>query len=311
MQSADKPPSPCPESTSGSAAVFLPAPGPGLKSEQVLFVGSSNESDFETLFPTAWSRIASALPSARRMPYKPTVEQTSNWVSSLCKECAVCAEEKPIADFERPTTLCSHALIICRRCVQRSLVVAVIENGHVVLATYEHLSSQRALEADPGFRWCPRNGCGNGQLVDDIEGSRFWTCSECKCKICIRHRSLFHDGLTCDDFDKLATWKGRWLRVAARAFRPFRWRRAQRLPAGEEGAAIDAEERRARELAARKREEAASLAALRKLRVKRCPKCGQGLQKTGGCDHFICASPAGCQAQFNWSGADWAGGRSA
>lgn len=81
-------------------------------------------------------------------------------------------------------------------------------------------------------------------------------------------------------------------------FRQFRWR-AQGLPAEEERAEFQADEH-----SARKREEAANLAALKKLRVKKCPNCGQGLQKIGGCDYVTCVD---CRIGFKWSWAKWAG----
>jgi E3 ubiquitin-protein ligase RNF14 len=37
-----------------------------------------------------------------------------------------------------------------------------------------------------------------------------------------------------------------------------------------------------------------------KAHAKRCPRCGEGIQKQGGCDHMTCRRPSGCGHEFCW-----------
>lgn len=112
------------------------------------------------------------------------------------------------------------------------------------------------IERDPEFRWCPQTGCGNGQLVAEIAQSVFWTCESCRTRVCVLHRSVFHDGATCREYDE----------------------------------SVDASSNA----------DVATRAALSGLGIKLCPRCGTGLEKNQGCEHFTCRTALGCGAEFCW-----------
>merc|ERR1719428_1736630 len=57
------------------------------------------------------------------------------------------------------------------------------------------------LEQDPNFFWCAHDDCGNGQIVEDIGRNRFMRCLACGRMTCTHHRSIWHDGRTCEEYD--------------------------------------------------------------------------------------------------------------
>ncbi|KAK0610193.1 hypothetical protein B0T17DRAFT_477628, partial [Bombardia bombarda] len=60
-----------------------------------------------------------------------------------------------------------------------------------------HLES---LQNAPNFRWCMRDGCPNGDVYSLT--STMITCTECRFKMCFRHEMEWHEGYTCDQYDK-------------------------------------------------------------------------------------------------------------
>ncbi|GAQ87818.1 hypothetical protein KFL_003790060 [Klebsormidium nitens] len=258
----------------------------------------------------------------------------------VSKECMICTEKKRPTKFRLPTTQCSHQPDVCIHCLRNYLRVEVVEKGRVgellvcpspdclanvedrdlralyqagdpLIACHEKRLFERALETDPNFRWCPHNGCGNGQLIDDADESTFWSCVTCNSRVCTRHRVVFHEGMTCAEYDAIAPdsdvqENGSRRKRSWRAFFGLAPTAAWELRNAETEERKAAEKLRRRDAAARAREEAASRAALARLGVKRCPKCAQGLQKNDGCDHFTCGTAMGCKAQFCWlCMADW------
>eukprot|EP00243_Klebsormidium_subtile_P004739 TRINITY_DN18898_c0_g1_i1.p1 TRINITY_DN18898_c0_g1~~TRINITY_DN18898_c0_g1_i1.p1 ORF type:complete len:254 (-),score=35.57 TRINITY_DN18898_c0_g1_i1:609-1370(-) len=149
-------------------------------------------------------------------------------------ECKVCTEAKPQRKFMRATSGCaSHQHNICQKCLVQDIEVQMNGKGRAgallvcpsigcgsqyssedlkrvlkrspggasIVAKYEQRLLQAALERDPEFRWCPRNKCGNGQLVEAVADSTFWRCAACRTRICVQHRDVFHEGQTCQQYD--------------------------------------------------------------------------------------------------------------
>lgn len=60
----------------------------------------------------------------------------------------------------------------------------------------------KSLEKDEEFRWCAASNCGNGLLNED-SFTNFITCNKCGTNTCIKHRIVWHEGMTCDEYDDL------------------------------------------------------------------------------------------------------------
>ena len=50
------------------------------------------------------------------------------------------------------------------------------------------------------FLWCPSSGCGNGEVYAPTLNP-FVTCKKCKARICFSHQVMWHEGLTCHQYD--------------------------------------------------------------------------------------------------------------
>ena len=53
----------------------------------------------------------------------------------------------------------------------------------------------------PLCRWCAHPDCGSGQLVDQGDEYGIMRCAQCNGKTCYTHRIVYHDGLTCQQYD--------------------------------------------------------------------------------------------------------------
>lgn len=118
---------------------------------------------------------------------------------------------------------------------------------HIERMTY------RALERDPSFRWCAKDECTSGQMYDaEAAGKDPKTCcGHCDSVNCFNCRVVWHNGLTCDEFQdpKKAVAKKKAL---------------------DKGADND------------------TLKTMKKNDTKRCPHCMVAIEKTMGCDHMYC-----------------------
>jgi hypothetical protein len=119
----------------------------------------------------------------------------------------------------------SYSSIVCMNAVYRStdsctgkFDAASIQSFLTTagFTRWQELAFQEWVEGQPEFRWCSSPTCGSGQLVDGGEtASSYFTCMKCHNKTCMRHRVPFHNGVSCDAYDKslatderaLAGWK--------------------------------------------------------------------------------------------------------
>jgi len=73
-------------------------------------------------------------------------------------------------------------------------------------AEYYARWDQRALNQHLGqtndFRRCSNVKCSSGQFVHKLEENSFFRCDACGTKSCVNHKGLFHDGLTCAEYDE-------------------------------------------------------------------------------------------------------------
>ncbi len=72
-------------------------------------------------------------------------------------------------------------------------------------AVYDARAAIAALEGDALFRWCPRGGCGAGQLAARGTAEPRVTCARCGEAFCFTHRVRWHRGLTCAEYDAADT----------------------------------------------------------------------------------------------------------
>lgn len=155
------------------------------------------------------------------------------------------------------------------------------------------------------FMWCAL-GCGSGQIHESGTQHPIVICLHCERRSCFRHSVAWHEGLSCDDYDRLlADPENYRSRLESEAPADVHRRRqidadravAQGLVAGEQAArrrrAANRDEREARRRAAkavevarriaarRKREEEKSATTIR-MTTKPCPGCGWAIEKNRG-----------------------------
>ncbi|KZO93619.1 hypothetical protein CALVIDRAFT_539788 [Calocera viscosa TUFC12733] len=136
----------------------------------------------------------------------------------------------PLDDPPRQLTeRCTHEARVCEECVlrwmgymihdQRPLRCPVmgcfeeLGNGDVkywapeeTYDRYETLQLRRALAAEPAFHWCLNPRCPSGQfhspsLSRECE-SAMLTCGACSARSCAKHQIPWHEGLTCEKYEK-------------------------------------------------------------------------------------------------------------
>jgi hypothetical protein len=170
------------------------------------------------------------VPSAPPLSQTPTAAPASK--SKKKVNCDTCDEEYDAATAAlwASTPLsqgCKHARMTCDDCVRNHIAAeitlkgayrpitcphrgcdealdqAVIQTLATVphFKTYERLQLQHGLESIAEFRWCAHAGCGNGWLVDEGDLYPLLRCRACNERTCYQHRVLWHEGLTCDQYE--------------------------------------------------------------------------------------------------------------
>ena len=64
---------------------------------------------------------------------------------------------------------------------------------------YDHLSLVASLSSDPAFHWCLAPGCNSGQL--HATDNPILACGACSYRQCVRHKTAWHEGETCEEYD--------------------------------------------------------------------------------------------------------------
>ncbi|KAF2665832.1 hypothetical protein BT63DRAFT_77073 [Microthyrium microscopicum] len=144
-------------------------------------------------------------------------------------QCAICAEEKYLSEFpsQTPTSACKHGTTTCVQCLQthiktqldnsifhenlvkcpecsNSLDVADVQK-HATADIFE-LYSERAtasfLDLSTDLFRCPRPSCGSAQAHENGASEPIVTCIGCKQKYCFSHKILWHQDLSCEEYDR-------------------------------------------------------------------------------------------------------------
>lgn len=117
---------------------------------------------------------------------------------------------------------------------------------------YMERMTHRSLETNPTFRWCAADKCQSGQYYEQEQvgqaGGEKICCGVCEGEACFKCRSIWHEGLSCEEYQDPDLRKHRGKR------------------------AVDVEVRK----------------AMRKGETKRCPNCGSAIERTSGCNHVYC-----------------------
>ncbi|KAG8748601.1 hypothetical protein FRC12_013814 [Ceratobasidium sp. 428] len=144
--------------------------------------------------------------------------------------CAVCFEYEPTVRFaERsPTADCAHGATVCVGCLEYHILFAIHRCGNMdvqcphegcgkqleywdvyasvrdwnYLGYYEALLLRREMEAEKDFVWCKNPQCKGGQIHRPGKSNPIVICETCRAKSCFVHDRPWHEGLTCEQFDK-------------------------------------------------------------------------------------------------------------
>jgi len=144
--------------------------------------------------------------------------------------CCVCLDDDVDFAPSPPSQRCTHTPTVCTDCLQTHIRTAVVGSGQVdircpaesctILLTYDEVCAaatgdkalidrfdslllRQALGADSTFVWCKNFACGSGQYHEDGVAAPIITCRRCKTKSCFEHDVIWHDHLTCSEYDAL------------------------------------------------------------------------------------------------------------
>ena len=144
------------------------------------------------------------------------------------KTCSICFEDKTLNDYPTPDTLpstCRHDLSICSVCIGTSLAEDIASKPHDLVgcpqcgeawdrsiiecfatskafSQYEEQGIMMLLEAMPNFRRCAAPGCRSGQLHEAGDEQPIMNCGSCGFRTCFHHRVAWHEGKTCEEYDR-------------------------------------------------------------------------------------------------------------
>ncbi len=157
------------------------------------------------------------------------VSTTSSVSQRTLTTCSICDEHKQHDDYlpssEFPTTCTKHGPDICRNCMSNSLTEAIKNKpldrvGCPECAAawdrdllkrlaskedfdrYEKKEVLKELQAMAGFQRCLLPGCEAGQFHEKESNEPIFTCHECRFKSCYVHQVPWHEGMTCEEYDK-------------------------------------------------------------------------------------------------------------
>nr|CAG8448437.1 11397_t:CDS:10 [Entrophospora candida] len=68
---------------------------------------------------------------------------------------------------------------------------------------YDKLALRKALQQMSDIRWCKNSKCGSAQSHIGSDSEPILTCGDCGTKSCFVHDSLWHEGLTCEQYDEV------------------------------------------------------------------------------------------------------------
>ncbi|KAK2627614.1 hypothetical protein QTJ16_003580 [Diplocarpon rosae] len=163
-------------------------------------------------------------------PYAATGAALSTEPSEPCtsnfKECCLCCffyGPEKFPKSSKITLACNHHYeeFVCLRCIQRYIQAQLLQGdirrilcplcpvpltsddikkyGTIEMFTrYEYL----VLMATPGLVMCLGPHCGSGQVHEEKADDPVMQCNSCGFKTCVVHKLPWHEGFTCDEYDR-------------------------------------------------------------------------------------------------------------
>jgi len=152
----------------------------------------------------------------------------------------------------------------CREPLAPSVVKGLVASDPAALARWEELSLTHCLNQMQDVTFCPRcDADGDGPRIPCIKDEDHMAkCSVCGFVFCARCKGVFHPGTECPN-------------------------QLDSLEARAAGRGPDAEKAKMELMTMR----------LLAQTTKRCPKCGEGIEKTDGCSKVLCQN---CKSYFCW-----------
>jgi len=198
--------------------------------------------------------------------------------------CSLCCEDGRVSTqdaAEKITDNCGHERTVCNECLARHVEAEVRSKGNFTTIK------------------CPQSGCGAEMEHHKVQqwaiASVFETYDQLKLRAFLQKNDEFRwcSHPTCgygqlhpgkDTFPIMSCFKCKRKTCFTHS---CQWHENRTCTQYDQDAAAC--------------EEVALLQALQKgAGIKQCPKCGQGIQKSDGCDHMTCKKPAGCGFEFCW-----------
>ncbi|KUJ11963.1 uncharacterized protein LY89DRAFT_653517 [Mollisia scopiformis] len=149
--------------------------------------------------------------------------------------CIICIEDLTPTLSPPPfiTPSCTHQPSLCTSCLSKCITTGLTTKPwnqltcpecpvpltypdirrHATPSTfarYEELSFRSAVGADADFVWCPAPNCGFGQLHATGMEQPIVRCEKCGFRSCFRHGGVWHERLSCEEFEEMQrerVWK--------------------------------------------------------------------------------------------------------
>ncbi|KAI1268825.1 hypothetical protein F5Y18DRAFT_372656 [Xylariaceae sp. FL1019] len=152
--------------------------------------------------------------------------QEEAWLVPLTEICSICTDDKRVSempDKRAITANCSHRATACNDCVAQWIsssmetvswdrlrcpeCPALLNSSNVkkfatrdTFKRYDELATRAVLDSITGFRWCLNAGCVAGQIYPP--GCSKARCDACSHSSCVHHDIPWHNGETCEQYDK-------------------------------------------------------------------------------------------------------------
>ncbi|KAF2018525.1 hypothetical protein BU24DRAFT_316371, partial [Aaosphaeria arxii CBS 175.79] len=125
-------------------------------------------------------------PALDECTHKPTTcsRCLSQWIKSQL-------ETKGCNSIKCPGNGCRHIL---------SYYEVKYHASRQVFERYDELVTRSSLASTPDFRWCGTPGCTSGQIHQGA--GNIFQCNACGSRQCVIHNVNWHEGLTCEQYDR-------------------------------------------------------------------------------------------------------------